>query len=281
VIPRRIALARSVWRRPSGRAGVIALALLSLLALIGPLVLPDPTAQGDLLTGALLPPGPGHLLGTDQLSRDMLSRIVNGLRLSLAIGLASACLAVALGAAIGLIAGSRAGLVDAVLMRIVDALLAIPRLFVLLLVLAVWDRVPLPALILLLALTGWYGTSRLVRAETLRLRGEDFVRAAEALGAGRLRIALRHLLPNVVAPILVAGTLGVGDVILLEAGLTYLGLGIRPPTPSLGGMVLDSRSVFVTAPWTSIFPGLVIVLTVLSVNLVGDALRDALDPRSA
>ena len=277
---RRVAL-YSVWKRPAGRAGLIALALLALLALIGPLVLPDPTAQGDLLNDALLAPGPGHLLGTDQLSRDVLSRIVTGLRLSLIIGLASACLAVALGAAVGLVAGSRAGVVDTVLMRIVDALLAIPRLFVLLLVLAVWDRVPIPALVLLLALTGWYGTSRLVRAETVRLRGEDFVRAAEALGAGRLRIALRHLLPNVAAPILVAGTLGVGDVILLEAGLTYLGLGIRPPTPSLGGMVLDSRSVFVTAPWTSIFPGLVIVLTVLSVNLVGDALRDALDPRSA
>jgi ABC-type dipeptide/oligopeptide/nickel transport system permease subunit len=276
-----VALLQGAWARPAGRAGVIALSLLSLLAIIGPLMLPDPTTQGDLLTGALLPPGRDHLLGTDQLSRDVLSRVVNGLRLSLLIGLASAGLAVALGAAIGLIAGSRAGLVDAVLMRIVDALLAIPRLFLLLLVLAVWDRVPVPALILLLAFTGWYGTSRLVRAETLRLRNEDFVRAAESLGAGRTRIALRHLLPNVMAPILVAGTLGVGDVILLEAGLTYLGLGIRPPTPSLGGMVLDSRSVFVTAPWTSIFPGLVIVLTVLSVNLVGDALRDALDPRSA
>lgn len=281
MIPRRIALLQSLWKRPAGRAGVIALAFLLLLALLGPLVLPDPTAQGDLLTEALLPPGRYHLLGTDQLSRDLLSRIISGLRLSLIIGLTSACLAVALGATIGLIAGSRAGLVDTVLMRIVDALLAIPRLFVLLLVLAVWDRVPVPALIVLLALTGWYGTSRLVRAETLRLRSEDFVRAAESLGASRLRIAVRHLLPNVAAPILVAGTLGVGDVILLEAGLTYLGLGVRPPTPSLGGMVLDSRSVFVTAPWTSIFPGLVIVLTVLSVNLVGDALRDALDPRSA
>ena len=171
-----------------------------LLALIGPFLLPDPTAQGDLLTQSLLPPGAGHLLGTDQLSRDVLSRVLNGLRLSLIIGLSAAFLAVALGAAIGIIAGSRAGVVDALLMRTVDALLAIPRLFILLLVLAVWDRVPLPALVLLLALTGWYGTSRLVRAETVRLRDEDFVRAAEALGASRLRIALQHLLPNVAAP---------------------------------------------------------------------------------
>jgi peptide/nickel transport system permease protein len=281
VIPRRLPLLRTAWSRPGGRAGIVALALLALVAMMGPWMLPDPTAQGDLLTESLLPPGPGHILGTDQLSRDLLSRVVSGLRLSLIIGLAAAFLAVALGTAIGLLAGTRAGLLDSVLMRIVDALLAIPRLFILLLVLAVWDRVPLPALVLLLALTGWYGTSRLVRAETVRLRSEDFVRAAEALGAGRMRIALRHLLPNVAAPILVAGTLGVGDVILLEAGLTYLGLGIRPPTPSLGGMVLDSRSVLATAPWTSFFPGLVIVITVLSVNLVGDALRDALDPRSA
>lgn len=272
---------RAVWARPSGRIGLLALALLVLVALLGPLLLPDPTVQGDLLSGALLPPGAGHLLGTDQLSRDLLSRIVSGLRLSLIIGLSAAFLAVVLGAGVGLVAGSRAGVVDAVLMRIVDALLAIPRLFILLLVLAVWDRVPLPALVLLLAVTGWYGTSRLVRAETVRLRSEDFVHAARSLGAGRLRIALRHLLPNVAAPILVAGTLGVGDVILLEAGLTYLGLGIRAPTPSLGGMVLDSRAVFASAPWTSIFPGLVIVITVLSVNLVGDALREALDPRSA
>lgn len=275
------ALLRAVWARPSGRTGLLALAVLALVALLGPLFLPDPTAQGDLLSGALLPPGAGHLLGTDQLSRDLLSRIVSGLRLSLIIGLSAAFLAVVLGAGVGLVAGSRAGVVDAVLMRIVDALLAIPRLFILLLVLAVWDRVPLAALVLLLAVTGWYGTSRLVRAETVRLRSEDFVHAARSLGAGRLRIALRHLLPNVAAPILVAGTLGVGDVILLEAGLTYLGLGIRAPTPSLGGMVLDSRAVFASAPWTSIFPGLVIVITVLSVNLVGDALREALDPRSA
>jgi peptide/nickel transport system permease protein len=271
----------AVWRQTGGRIGIIVLGVLAVVALAGPLVLQDPNAQGNLLTEALLPPGRMHLLGTDQLSRDVLSRIVNGLRLSLAIGLASAALAVLVGTAVGLVAATRSGVVDAVLMRIVDALLSIPRLFILLLVLAVWERVPLPALVLLLALTGWDGTSRLVRAEAIRLRRADFVRAAEALGAGHLRIGLRHLLPNVTAPILVAGTLGVGDVILLEAGLTFLGLGIRPPTPSLGGMVLDSRAVFATAPWTSIFPGLVIVLAVLSVNLVGDALREALDPRSA
>lgn len=271
----------ALWRRASGRVGLVVLLVLVTVAAVGPFLLPNPTAQGDLINGTLLSPGAGHPFGTDQLARDVLARVVTGLRLSLVIGLVAATLAAGLGAAVGLIAGSRAGLLDTVLMRVVDALLAIPRLFLLLLVLAVWDRVPLPALVMLLGVTGWYGTSRLVRAEAVRLRNEDFVHAAESLGAGRLRIAFRHLLPNVAGPILVAGTLGVGDVILLEAGLTYLGLGIRPPTPSLGGMVLDSRSVFATAPWTSIFPGLVIVLTVLAVNLVGDALRDAIDPRSA
>jgi peptide/nickel transport system permease protein len=277
----KLALFPAIWHRAGGRAGLVLLALLVTAAVLGPPLLPNPTAQGDLLHEALLPPGAGHPLGTDQLSRDVLSRVASGLRLSLLIGLAAALLAVVLGTAVGLVAGSKPGWLDAALMRFVDALLAIPRLFILLLALAAWDRIPLPALILLLALTGWYGTSRLVRADAARLRGEDYVQASRALGANRLRVALRHLLPNVAGTVVVAATLGVGDVILLEAGLTYLGLGIRPPTPTLGGMVLDNRSILATAPWASVFPGLVIVLAVLSVNLVGDALRDALDPRSA
>jgi peptide/nickel transport system permease protein len=166
-------------------------------------------------------------------------------------------------------------------MRLVDGALAIPRLFILLMVLAVWERVPVLALILLIGATGWFATSRIVRAEVLRLREETYVRAAEALGARRRRIIFRHLLPNVLGPLLVAATLAVGDVILLEAGLSFLGLGIQPPMPSWGGMILDSKEVLVSAPWAGIFPGLAIVITVLSANLFGDALRDAVDPRSA
>jgi peptide/nickel transport system permease protein len=147
--------------------------------------------------------------------------------------------------------------------------------------LAVWERVPVVALVVLIGATGWFSTSRLVRAEVLRIREEGYVRAAEALGARRRRIIFRHLLPNALGPLLVAATLGIGDVILLEAGLSFLGLGIQPPTPSWGGMILDSREVMISAPWTSIFPGLAIVVTVLSANLFGDALRDAIDPRSA
>jgi peptide/nickel transport system permease protein len=197
------------------------------------------------------------------------------------VALLAVALSVTIGAMVGLVSGYWGGLVDAALMRMVDGALAIPRLFILLLVLAVWERVPVLALIVLIGATGWFATSRLVRGEVLRIREEGFVRAAEALGARRRRIIFRHLLPNALGPLLVAATLGVGDVILLEAGLSFLGLGIQPPTPSWGGMILDSREVMISAPWAGIFPGLAIVITVLSANLFGDALRDAVDPRSA
>jgi peptide/nickel transport system permease protein len=207
--------------------------------------------------------------------------VVTGARISLSVALLAVALSVTLGAAVGLIAGYWGGAIDAVLMRMVDGALAIPRLFILLLVLATWERVPVGALILFIGISGWFATSRLIRGEVLRLREEAYIRAAEALGAKRRRIIFRHLLPNALGPLLVAATLGVGDVILLEAGLSFLGLGIQPPTPSWGGMILDSKEVLVSAPWVGLFPGLAIVITVLSANLIGDALRDAVDPRNA
>jgi peptide/nickel transport system permease protein len=242
--------------------------------------LPDPAAQPDILAGSL-PPGLGHPFGTDQLNRDVLARVVTGARISLSVAVLAVALSATVGAAVGLIAGYWGGAVDALLMRFVDGALAIPRLFLLLLILAVWEHIPVIALILLIGATGWLGTSRLVRAEVLRLREEAYIKAAEALGARRRQIIFRHLLPNSLGPLLVASTLGIGDVILLEAGLSFLGLGIQPPTPSWGGMILDSKEVLVSAPWAGLFPGLAILITVLSVNLFGDALRDALDPRSA
>ncbi|HZA99162.1 MAG TPA: ABC transporter permease [Gemmatimonadales bacterium] len=269
----------TAWRNPRGRVGAILLLVVAVSAAIGPWMLPDPLAQPDILGGSL-PPGLGHPFGTDQLSRDVLSRVVSGARVSLSVAVLAVGLSATIGAGVGLISGYWGGLVDAGLMRIVDGALAIPRLFILLLVLAVWERVPLPALIFLIGATGWFATSRLVRAEVLRLREEGYVRAAEAMGARRRHVLFRHLLPNTLGPLLVAATLGVGDVILLEAGLSFLGLGVQPPTPSWGSMVLDAREVLVTAPWAGIFPGLAIVLTVLSANLFGDALRDAVDPRS-
>lgn len=274
------ALARA-WRDPRGRFGALMLAVVGAVAAVGPMLLPDPLAQPCVLTCKNLAPSLAHPFGTDELSRDILSRVASGGRISLAVALLAVGLSVTLGAVIGLVAGYWGGRVDGALMRLVDAALAIPRLFLLLLVLAVWEQVPLAALILLIGATGWFGTGRLVRAEALRLREESYVRAAEALGASRRRIIFRHLLPNTAGPLLVAATLGVGDVILLEAGLSFLGLGVPLPTPSWGGMIFDAKSVLVAAPWAGIFPGLAIVITVLSANLFGDALRDAVDPRSA
>lgn len=271
---------REAWRNPRGRAGAVLLLVVGLSAVIGPWFLPDPLAQPDILGGSR-PPGLGHPFGTDQLSRDVLARVVAGARVSLSVAILAVALSATIGAAVGLVSGYWGGLVDVGLMRLVDGALAIPRLFILLLVLAVWERVPVPVLIVLIGATGWFATSRMVRGEVLRLREEAYVRAAEALGARRRHVILRHLLPNTLGPLLVAATLGVGDVILLEAGLSFLGLGVQPPAPSWGSMVLDSREVLVSAPWAGIFPGLAIVITVLSANLFGDALRDAVDPRNA
>ncbi|HEX6107267.1 MAG TPA: ABC transporter permease [Gemmatimonadales bacterium] len=257
------------------------LAAIAAVAVVGPALLPDPALQFDPVNGANLPPGPAHWLGTDALGRDLLSRVVSGARVSLAVAVIAVALSVSVGAAVGLVSGYLGGAADAALMRLVDGALAIPRLFLLLLVLAAAERLALPVLILLIGTTGWFATARLVRGEVLRLREETYVRAAEALGAARRRVIFRHLLPNTLGPLLVAATLGVGDVILLEAGLSFLGLGVQPPTPSWGGMILDAKPVLVQAPWAGIFPGLAIVATVLAANLFGDALRDAVDPRSA
>lgn len=274
-------LLAAVWRRPAGRVGLSTLGIVLIAALAAPPFLPDPAAQPDIVEQASLPPGAGHPFGTDQLSRDILARVAWGGRISLAVAGLAVVLSATIGAGVGLVAGYLGGVVDTALMRLVDAALAIPRLFILLLLLAVWERIPLPALILILGTTGWFGTSRLVRGEVLRLRHEPFVTGAEALGARRARVMFRHLFPNTLGPLLVAATLGVGEVILLEAGLSFLGLGIQPPTPSWGGMILDAKPVLITAPWTGLFPGLAIVVTVLAVNLVGDALAGAVNPRES
>ncbi len=268
------------WRDPGGRVGIVVLVGLVLAALLGPFGLPDPLAAPNPIAGAQ-PPGPDHLLGTDPLSRDVFARLVTGARISLTVAGLAVLLAVTIGAAVGILAGYLGGIVDSVLMRLVDGAMAIPRLFILLLLTLVWERIPLAAFILVIGLTGWFGTSRLVRGEVLRLRSAEFVQAAGALGASSARVMLRHLFPNATGPILVAATLGVGEVILLEAGLSFLGVGVQPPTPSWGGMILDARSVLMTAPWAAVFPGLAIVMTVLAVNLIGDALQSGFDPRSA
>ena len=257
------------------RWGLAILVLVAASGILLPYMLPDYRAQ---VFPPLSSPSLAHLFGTDWAGRDLLARVTRGARISLTIALTTAAIAATLGATVGLVAGYVGGIVDAVLMRSVDAALAIPRVFVPMLVLAVLDRVPLPVLILVLGTTGWFSTSRLVRGEVLRVKEEPFVRAAEALGAGRARVIFRHLVPNCAGPLIVAATLSVADVLLLEAGLSFLGLGVQPPTPSWGAMILDGRSSLVTAPWPSLFPGLAIVVTVLAVNLLGEGLRSSLMP---
>ena len=267
-------LGRRLWADRAGRAGALILLCLVVAVVVLPWVLPDYRAQPDISHGGQ-PPGARHLLGTDHLSRDVLSRVVTGGRISLLVAAGAVAMSVTLGTLVGLVAGYAGGWVDAALMRLVDATLAVPRLFLLLLLVAALEHIPLSVLIVSIGATGWLGTSRLVRAEVLRLKTLDFTRGAVALGAAPARIIFHHLLPNVTGPLAVATTLAVGDVILLEAGLSFLGLGVQPPTPSWGGMILDAKPYIVSAPWSSLAPGAAIVLTVLAVNLVGDALSQA------
>lgn len=259
--------------------GVVVICALAVLAIFAPVAAPyDPVAQGDLTTTAYLPPSGTHWLGTDQFGRDILSRIIYGARISLSIGCLAVAIAVVLGSLLGSVAGYVGGWVDAALMRFTDMVMAFPRLVLLIMIIALFEP-SLTLIILVLGLTQWPGTARLVRGEVLSLREREYVEAARALGFGRARIILRHLLPNVMAPVIVAATLGIGNTIVLEAGLSFLGFGIQPPTASWGTLVADGRQNLIGAWWVATFPGLAIVLTVLAFNLVGDGLRDALDPR--
>ncbi len=219
-------------------------------------------------------------LGTDGLGRDVWSRILHGGRVSLTIGVLSALLSLTLGVAVGGLAGASGGVLDAAVMRLVDALLAFPRLFLVIAVAALFDAGPW-LVILVLGGTGWMSASRLVRAEIQTLKSREFVLAARAVGQRPARVFLRHLLPNALTPLAVHTALRVGEMILLEAALSFLGLGVQPPDPSWGNMVADGAEALTSAWWVATFPGLAIALTVLAFSLVADGLRDDLDPRVA
>ena len=253
--------------------------LLCYAAIIAPVLSSfDPNAQPDILGAATLAPSLAHPFGTDFYSRDLLSRMLYGARWSLGIAFIAVALLVAVGSAIGVLAGLAGGPVDSVLMRVVDAGLAIPRVLLLLVIAALWGNLGFLPLAALLGLTGWFGASRIVRAEVLSLKERTFLAAAEALGIGRLRLITRHLLPNLLAPITVTAALGVGNVVLVEASLSYLGIGASPPDPGWGNIIRDGHELILSAPWISIFPGLAIFLTVVGFSLVGDGLRAALNP---
>jgi peptide/nickel transport system permease protein len=259
--------------------GAIGILALYLIALLTPFLAPaDPTALGNLATELLAAPGGAHPLGTDHFARDVLSRVLYGARVSLSIGFVAVAISITIGTLLGAVAGYLGRWVDTVIMRFVDMVISFPQLVLLITIIALFE----PSIFLIVAvlgLTQWTGTARLVRGEVLSLREREYVQAARALGFSRRRIILSHLIPNVLGPVIVAATLGIGNTIVLEAGLSFLGLGVQPPTPSWGTMVADGRSVMLQAWWISTFPGLAIVVTVLCFNLVGDGLRDALDPR--
>jgi len=264
----------------SAKAALFVLLGLYLVALFAPLIAPyDPSRQLDIVALKSQPPSVAHPFGTDSFSRDVLTRVMFGTRVSLSIALLAVMVSAVVGTVYGLVAAAGGGLVDSILMRLLDAMLAIPRVLLLLAILAIWSPVPLATLVLLLGLTGWFETSRLVRAEALTLRERDFVTAARSLGAGRRRIVFRHLLPNVLVPVIVAATLGIGNVIVLEAGLSFIGVGTREPAASLGTMFQQGTQAFAGTWWLALFPGLVLVASVLAVNVLGDGLRALLDPR--
>lgn len=259
---------------PSGRAGLLLVAVVVLAALLAPYLAPyDPARQIDALTGAHLPPGPDHPLGTDRLGRDVLSRVLYGARVTLAAAVPAVAVAALLGAAVGGAAGYLGGAIDTVAMRGVDLLLAFPRIVLLVAAAALFEP-SLALIVLLLGLTGWMDVARLVRGEVLSIRERPFVRAAEGLALGRRRVLTRHVLPNAVAPLLVAATLGIADAALAEATLSFLGLGVQPPTPSLGGMIAGGRDALIGAWWVVVFPGAVLTAVVLGFNLLGEAARE-------
>jgi peptide/nickel transport system permease protein len=263
-------------------AGLLVMVLLYVATLVTPLIAPyDPAAQGDIVMSRYLAPSWQHLMGTDKFGRDIFSRVLYGARISLTIGIVSVAISVVLGTAVGAIAGYFGRWTDTLLMRFTDLMLAFPRLVLLIVVIALFNDAgnPIWLVIIVLGLTGWMSVARIVRGEVLSLREREFVQAARVLGMSDARIILRHIIPNTLAPVIVYTTLGIGNTILVEAALSFLGLGVQPPTASWGNMISDGREALITAWWIATFPGLAIVVTVTAFNLLGDGLRDALDPR--
>ena len=261
------------------RIGIGIVVIMSLAALLAPLIARQSPITIDL-AHLLQRPSAAHWLGTDIQGRDIWSRLVYGARVSLTVGLISQGIALALGVTLGLLAGFYGKWVDEIVMRLADVTLAFPTLLLLIAMVAALQ--PSEGVVFAtIGIVGWAGMARLVRGQVLVVRQLEYIQAIRALGAGDLRIMLQHVLPNVIAPVVIAATLGVAGAIMAEAALSFLGLGVPPPAPSWGSMIADGRDLYQLrrAPWTSVFPGIAIGAAVLGFNLLGDALRDALDPR--
>jgi peptide/nickel transport system permease protein len=270
---------KKVLSNPLAIIGFIIIAGILLLALIAPFIASyDPDAIN--VKAILLSPSEAHLMGTDGLGRDVFSRMLYGARISLMVGFVAVGIATAIGIVLGAIAGFYRGWVDTVIMRIVDVMLSIPTFFLILAVIAfltpsIWN------IMIVIGLTSWMGVTRLVRAEFLSLRNREFVLAAQALGAKDTRLIFTHLLPNSLTPIIVSSILGIASAVLVESGLSFLGLGVQAPQASWGNILTDGKEYIQFAWWLSLFPGLAILITVLGYNLLGDGLRDAYNPRSS
>jgi peptide/nickel transport system permease protein len=265
--------------------GAVLLGLMALVALLAPVLAPvDPTLQRDVVATRFLAPGSTdgfgvfHLLGTDRLGRDVWSRLAYGARVSLSVGVLAVLLSIAIGVLVGTATALARGPVGTVLLALTDFALALPRVVLLLLLAALWSP-SVTLVVLVLGLTGWMTVARLVHAESRALLGRPFVEAALALGATRGRLLIRHLVPNVATPVIVAAALGVGNAILLEAGLSFLGMGVQPPAPSWGNMIASGRDALINAPWVAIAPGAALVLVVVACTLLGDALQARLTRR--
>jgi ABC-type dipeptide/oligopeptide/nickel transport system permease subunit len=258
--------------------GVAFVLIVLMAAVFAPWLAPHNPVVGDLRGAYLVRPGGRFLLGTDTQGRDVLSRVLYGARLSLAVGVISQSVSVTIGIVFGLLAGYYGRWIDALVMRLADITLAFPTLLLLIAVAAA-VKPSLPVVFVVIGVVGWAGMARLVRSQVLVLRRSEFVLAAQALGARDRRVLLRHLLPNVRTQVIIAATLGIGGAIMAEAALSFVGLGAQPPTPSWGAMVADGRDLLRVAPWISFAPGLAIGIAVLGFNLVGDGLREAYDPK--
>jgi len=260
-------------------SGLIVMALVAAVAAGAHYVAPhSPTALDPIAFQAA--PSETHPLGTDSVGRDVLSRLIFAARVSLTVGVCAVGIYVLIGTAVGSVAGYYGGAVDLVLSRVMDVMLSFPPLIIILFAVSIFGRPSLWNVIIVLGLLGWPALARLVRGQFLALRGLEFVLAARATGASDTRVVLRHVLPNALAPVLVAATFGVANAILIEAALSFLGLGVQPPTPSWGNMLTDAQSLTVLErmPWLWVPPGFMILISVLSINFIGDGLRDALDP---